>query len=145
MQNKRNTIDVNVTTLLSPTLSELSDGEVYEQIETPKDPGLNPDTLVDDQKPMTNTEEQMKDRTENPKSKTSLRKKIVKDTYHMAYILFFLLGAGSICPSHAFLMSVDFFKCMFPPHVSHITLFSNNSRAITLNIFWRLVITQDKY
>jgi hypothetical protein len=45
------------------------------------------------------------------------KKRPMRDKYHIAYSLFFLLGCGSIIPSHAFLMSVDFFNQMFPAHV----------------------------
>jgi hypothetical protein len=69
---------------------------------------------------------------------TESKKKPVRDRYHVAYALFFLLGAGSICPSHAFLMSVDFFNQMFPTHVRILTFFNISGQIYRISFtIWK--------
>ncbi|KAL0477662.1 equilibrative nucleotide transporter [Acrasis kona] len=68
-----------------------------------------------------------------PKLISSPKKKTVRDNYHSAYILFFLLGIGAIIPSQVFLITVDFFRDTFPGHINYIEYilpFGNNAAQV---------------
>lgn len=41
-------------------------------------------------------------------------KKIPKDTFHIAYIIYFILGTGYLLPWNAFITAVDYFDYLYP-------------------------------
>ncbi|KAG6429588.1 hypothetical protein SASPL_107640 [Salvia splendens] len=40
--------------------------------------------------------------------------KIPRDTFHLAYIIYFTLGAGYLLPWNAFITAVDYFSFLYP-------------------------------
>ncbi|KAI3509831.1 hypothetical protein L1887_25354 [Cichorium endivia] len=40
--------------------------------------------------------------------------KIPRDSYHLAYIIYFILGAGYVIPWNAFITAVDYFAYLYP-------------------------------
>ncbi|KAJ9537706.1 hypothetical protein OSB04_030439 [Centaurea solstitialis] len=56
-----------------------------------------------------------------------------KDTYNIAYIIHFLLGAGCLVPWNAFITAVDYFNCLYPAnHVNKVFSVGYMSAAITV-------------
>ncbi|WOH16522.1 hypothetical protein DCAR_0936077 [Daucus carota subsp. sativus] len=52
---------------------------------------------------------------ETPAETTHLLKpKIPKDTYHLAYIIYFTIGVGYLLPWNAFITAVDYFSYLYP-------------------------------
>eukprot|EP00268_Persea_americana_P019538 TRINITY_DN20011_c1_g1_i3.p1 TRINITY_DN20011_c1_g1~~TRINITY_DN20011_c1_g1_i3.p1 ORF type:complete len:189 (+),score=27.02 TRINITY_DN20011_c1_g1_i3:196-762(+) len=47
-------------------------------------------------------------------SSTPKENKIPKDSFHLAYIIFFILGAGFLLPWNAFITAVDYFTYLYP-------------------------------
>ena len=47
-------------------------------------------------------------------SNSTGEEKIPKDTYHIAYIIYFTLGAGYLLPWNAFITAVDYFDYLYP-------------------------------
>ncbi|KAK9276570.1 hypothetical protein L1049_006105 [Liquidambar formosana] len=45
---------------------------------------------------------------------TTQPNKIPKDSFHLAYIIYFTLGAGYLCPWNAFITAVDYFTYLYP-------------------------------
>ncbi|KAJ9708992.1 hypothetical protein PVL29_000807 [Vitis rotundifolia] len=45
---------------------------------------------------------------------TGSSRKIPKDSYHFAYIIYFTLGAGFLLPWNAFITAVDYFSYLYP-------------------------------
>ncbi|KAL1804428.1 hypothetical protein ACET3Z_033075 [Daucus carota] len=43
-----------------------------------------------------------------------LKPKIPKDTYHLAYIIYFTIGVGYLLPWNAFITAVDYFSYLYP-------------------------------
>lgn len=48
-----------------------------------------------------------------PKSPSN-NSKVPKDSFHLAYIIYFTLGAGYLLPWNAFVMAVDYFSYLYP-------------------------------
>ncbi|KAJ9537707.1 hypothetical protein OSB04_030440 [Centaurea solstitialis] len=56
-----------------------------------------------------------------------------KDTYNIAYIIHFLLGAGYLVPWNAFITAVDYFNCMYPAnHINKVFSVGYMSAAVTV-------------
>lgn len=49
-----------------------------------------------------------------PKSSSNNPRKIPKDNFNMAYIIYFTLGAGYLIPWNAFITAVDYFSYLYP-------------------------------
>ncbi|CAI9761756.1 unnamed protein product [Fraxinus pennsylvanica] len=49
-----------------------------------------------------------------PKSSSTNPQKIPKDSFNMAYIIYFTLGAGYLLPWNAFITAVDYFSYLYP-------------------------------
>ncbi|XP_071715086.1 equilibrative nucleotide transporter 8-like [Rutidosis leptorrhynchoides] len=56
-----------------------------------------------------------------------------KDTYHLAYMIHFLLGAGYLVPWNAFITAVDYFQFLYPEkHISKVFSVGYMSAALTV-------------
>ncbi|XP_076889442.1 equilibrative nucleotide transporter 8-like [Bidens hawaiensis] len=61
-----------------------------------------------------------------------------KDTYHMTYIIHFLLGAGYLIPWNAFITAVDYFQFLYPnKHINKV--FSVGYMSATLTVLVTLM------
>ncbi|GMJ15661.1 hypothetical protein like AT1G02630 [Hibiscus trionum] len=61
-----------------------------------------------------------KEEMENPKASADHQPE-PRDTYRVAYIIHFLLGAGNLLPWNAFITAVDYFGCLYPAkHVEKV-------------------------
>nr|XP_043637100.1 equilibrative nucleotide transporter 1 [Erigeron canadensis] len=52
--------------------------------------------------------------TESPSHTLLPKTKTPKDTYHLAYIIYFILGTGYLIPWNAFITAVDYFSYLYP-------------------------------
>ncbi|XP_076938906.1 equilibrative nucleotide transporter 8-like [Bidens hawaiensis] len=56
-----------------------------------------------------------------------------KDTYHMTYIIHFLLGAGYLIPWNAFITAIDYFQFLYPnKHINKVFSVGYMSAALTV-------------
>ena len=138
--------DVDVPALRSPIYSESSEDNEAEDHDSDEDFEYLADA---NNQPLTITEKKVKKSLDRdkipPTTYKKQNKKIIRDKYNIAYILFFILGTGSVCPSHAFLLSVDFFRQWYPSYVRLLSnVVINLSRLNIYNMFYRLGIMQGK-
>ncbi|KAI3814994.1 hypothetical protein L1987_14644 [Smallanthus sonchifolius] len=55
------------------------------------------------------------------------------DTYHIAYIIHFLLGAGYLVPWNAFITAIDYFQYLYPTkHINKVFSVGYISAAVTV-------------
>ncbi|KAI3775005.1 hypothetical protein L1987_49573 [Smallanthus sonchifolius] len=55
-----------------------------------------------------------------------------KDTYHLAYMIYFLLGAGYLIQWNAFITAVDYFEYLYPTkHINKVFPIGYMSAALT--------------
>ncbi|KAK1416783.1 hypothetical protein QVD17_25899 [Tagetes erecta] len=56
-----------------------------------------------------------------------------KDTYHLAYIIHFILGTGYLIPWNAFITAVDYFQYLYPTkHINKVFSVGYMSAAVTV-------------
>ncbi|MFS7992436.1 putative equilibrative nucleoside transporter [Helianthus anomalus] len=74
----------------------------------------------------------------NPNLKTYDNKE-PKDTYNMAYIIHFLLGAGYLVPWNAFITAVDYFQYLYPnKHINKVFSvgYMSAAMAVLFTLMW---------
>ncbi|KAI3525140.1 hypothetical protein L2E82_02434 [Cichorium intybus] len=71
--------------------------------------------------------------TLNLKVKPKIYDEEPKDTYQIAYIIHFLLGAGYLVPWNAFITAVDYFQYLYPTkHINKVFSVGYMSAAVTV-------------